>query len=511
MDTRKISNDMKSGIDQKSKEELLDLLMTGWSNDVDDKRLESIKSVLEKQVIMDTRTARENGVTLLHLMAMDNMLKIVKYLVSEGVNINVLDNEGNTALHYAAKAGYCDMILLLYYLGININLQNKHGNTALHVAVKECQLKSIETLLTLDHPIDRSIKNNNKYTAKMLIPLSESQTQMVKLANVFLNKKNICSSSRLHLAVINNNIDEVEKLLRCGASVNIQDKFGNTPLHYAAQNNFTEIFKLLYSTITENSIQTNNYGDTVLHFAAQNNSLEMIKLLCANKNVNVNAVNKHGETALHALAKSNNPDPACVRYLMATNINILKEDNNGKTVKDLVNQIKDLSVRKQLNYALSNVESVASLTRNVRININNDFKELKEELPYLNLRNPQIQNNHMAHLKKVASSLDTMKDVEATIIKSNELITPPTREDFDKHNLKHINAYLANGGDPDLIITDDQQPMIIYALRNNLLTESMELLRYGAKLSDEDVVKLDIENNPSIKETLHWVLNELPC
>src|SRR5262249_39318750 len=131
-----------------------------------------------------------------------NNINIVKILLANGADINAKDKNNATAFHYAAKAGHADMLYFLYYHGIKINATTTQRETALHWAVIGSQIACIEVLLTLDTPIDLTIKNEQSKTAEMLIKNHLRAAQKIQLANAFTRKQNEYKSTPLHLAVI---------------------------------------------------------------------------------------------------------------------------------------------------------------------------------------------------------------------------------------------------------------------------------------------------------------------
>ena len=115
-------------------------------------------------------------------------------------------------------------------------------------------------------------------------------------------KRNEKGETQLHIACINGNIENVEKLLEEGHSVHVRDYCGWTPLHEAANHGFVEIAEKLLKA----GADVNDPGGTMcaavtpLHDAAACGNFSMIYFLLEN-NANVNAITENGETVLNCL------------------------------------------------------------------------------------------------------------------------------------------------------------------------------------------------------------------
>jgi ankyrin repeat protein len=83
-------------------------------------------------------------------------------------------------------------------------------------------------------------------------------------------------------------------LLAINTDVNVRDKSGFTPLHWAAVAGAKDIAELLLANNADVHAKNNN-GDTPLHWAARNGRQEVAELLLANK-ADVNAKDNGGVT-----------------------------------------------------------------------------------------------------------------------------------------------------------------------------------------------------------------------
>ncbi|XP_041354040.1 NF-kappa-B inhibitor epsilon-like [Gigantopelta aegis] len=142
-------------------------------------------------------------------------------------------------------------------------------------------------------------------------------------SNEWLNIQNNMCQTTLHLAVITRQLKVVRRLMAAGASVDVRDTHGNTPLHIACREGHQEIVQCLlkpvfYQETLENKyeipyqripqdLEFKNYdGHTCLHLAAQNLHIDVMTLLLK-KGAKVNTQDgKSGRTILHYAAETGN-------------------------------------------------------------------------------------------------------------------------------------------------------------------------------------------------------------
>eukprot|EP00094_Tigriopus_californicus_P002077 TCALIF_02003-PA protein Name:"Similar to Bard1 BRCA1-associated RING domain protein 1 (Mus musculus)" AED:0.05 eAED:0.05 QI:0/1/0.6/1/1/1/5/0/562 len=109
-----------------------------------------------------------------------------------------------------------------------------------------------------------------------------------------LNKKNAKGETKLHVACIKGQVDEVKRLLDLGANPNTQDHAGWTPLHEVAQNGHVEILRLLLdSGAAPNVPGTDNV--TPLHDAVVSKDVQSVEIL-VKYGAKKDAINAKGQT-----------------------------------------------------------------------------------------------------------------------------------------------------------------------------------------------------------------------
>lgn len=174
---------------------------------------------------------------------------------------------------------------------------------------------------------------------------------------VDIDNMHINIHEKLKVAVVQQNLDKVQKYLSQGADVNyINKQFPDDPaLIQAMQYNYDEdglkcepnieIIKFLI----ENGADVNgkNYTDSSpLHYAValKNKGTEIIKLLI-DKGANVNAKNSYGDTPLHRAVFRSLEN---TKILIENGADINAKNNNGKTLLDIAKDYKLLTLKTNL-------------------------------------------------------------------------------------------------------------------------------------------------------------------
>lgn len=217
--------------------------------------------------------------------------EIPRLLIENGANVNETQPGGLTPLHYA-----CDpkIIKLLVKKGVNINARTLKGRTPLHMATLNC-----------------SIGGFAQYVSEANVS-AKGDTSQPKF-----NKKtsDYCNSI-------------IDALVSNGASINAKDKFGLTPLHYAAgivagidgpkltddgwngtdgaTTFFCEIVTARLLAKGADAKIRDNKGRTPLFYAS---SPEIAKALLA-KGADINAKDKAGHTPLYYVNAEYSPELA---------------------------------------------------------------------------------------------------------------------------------------------------------------------------------------------------------
>ncbi len=149
----------------------------------------------------------------------------------------------------------------------------------------------------------------------------------------------------LHEAVKDYDTNRIAELIRSHAEVNLQDRKGNTPLHYATvSRKMTELLILGGAAVN----LTNSDGETPLHLASFGSEIGSVALLLSN-GADPNIADKDGNTPLHLAVGWS--DEYSVRELLAFGANLSATNRAGYTPYDLAVQNDDSAIIALLNGA----------------------------------------------------------------------------------------------------------------------------------------------------------------
>jgi ankyrin repeat protein len=205
------------------------------------------------------------------------------------------------ALYLAAESGHIKLVRQLLDMGLSAN-DKWGGNVPLEGAAYYGQIEIVKLLL--DRGADVNAVNTgsggNGETALHYSTRSEANTP-----------------------------DIVRLLLSAGASVNVQDKSGTTPLMNAL--NHRDIALMLLQSGANVSLRSDS-GETALMYAAGRHLTGMIKIL-VERGADINAKNKHGWTPLMfssgAIDLADNPET--VQAVLDNGADVNKQDFGGWT------------------------------------------------------------------------------------------------------------------------------------------------------------------------------------
>ncbi|KAK4018932.1 hypothetical protein OUZ56_000967 [Daphnia magna] len=291
------------------------------------------------------------GQSPLHIAVDINSVKVAELLLKNGAKVNAVDHFGRSPLHIAVFRNSIQMALLLLNNGANPNI-NKPGEKAipvLHLSVTNKSFLMVELLLKAgaDPNLPTLQGETPLHLAALLKPACPIRLQIVNVlikGRAKVDAPDYLGRTPLHAAVFNAAEEVVKRLLECPlieinprdnnrgitpmhlaawygldniarvlidkkAEVDVEDKFRQTPLEYAASSNAASVAKQLLEAddgIARSKNPQRN-SRSPLHIAAAHGAQEVANLLI-DKGADVNAIDEFGLTPLHYAACRNQKD-----------------------------------------------------------------------------------------------------------------------------------------------------------------------------------------------------------
>ena len=183
-----------------------------------------------------------DGVTLLHVAALEGDYDLVKALVEKGADLDKASTRrGNTPLHAAASTaelmGGSNIVRFLIRHGADVQKCNHQGETPLHTALQTAMPSSGNITTLLSYIDDINTPTGEGGTALLLAVKGGAGWEIVqklleKGADVNARHRQ-SGETALHAAAAQGFLWGVEELLKRGADPQLRDASGRTALSYA--------------------------------------------------------------------------------------------------------------------------------------------------------------------------------------------------------------------------------------------------------------------------------------
>jgi ankyrin repeat protein len=236
-------------------------------------------------------------------------IAVIKLFLEYGEDANGKDKLGDTPLTYAATKHSVDMMALLVEKGARVDAVADDGDTALHSAVTATGIRALLAANAQANEKDKVTHAIN--TVKFLLDHG---------ANI--NAKGKEKRTPLMLAVMGDEGELADLLIKRGADVNAKDRIGKTALMLARGEQSEKMSALLRAAGAK------DFQPTLLEAVLQSDSATVRKLLAAGEDAN--QVDSDGRTPLHyAVSESTEP---IVMALISKGANPNAVDHKGVSV-----------------------------------------------------------------------------------------------------------------------------------------------------------------------------------
>eukprot|EP00742_Colponemidia_sp_Colp-10_P009663 GILJ01010561.1.p1 GENE.GILJ01010561.1~~GILJ01010561.1.p1 ORF type:complete len:842 (-),score=140.48 GILJ01010561.1:205-2730(-) len=127
-----------------------------------------VAAILDSGLGLTVETKNEKDWSCIHFAAMGGHLKLLKFLLSKGVDVNLVTTEGWTPLQLASYHGLLDAVKELLEQPVDVNARTKIHGTALHCASKQGHVQVVQLLI--QKGADPSILDFDEKSALQVAP-----------------------------------------------------------------------------------------------------------------------------------------------------------------------------------------------------------------------------------------------------------------------------------------------------------------------------------------------------
>lgn len=237
-----------------------------------------------------------------------------------------------TILHFAAGRGTPEIVKVLLQHGADPTVKDGDGYFPLDVAIHAENMGVVELLQSLtgesEEPDFPSVLQGF-FTSLMHNDIPAIQQVIERYPEIItMDQIDDDRDTFLHATAVTGTPEALKLIVRQFKNVNPRNRFGQTPLHYAASRGKCKNLQVLVNNGANLEARTDAEGATPFHLATLGNSLECMKV-CVELGANVHATDNKRNTALHHAANSGTP--AMIDFLIKAGLSPDSTNNDGFT------------------------------------------------------------------------------------------------------------------------------------------------------------------------------------
>ncbi|OKL57360.1 hypothetical protein UA08_07438 [Talaromyces atroroseus] len=214
----------------------------------------------------------------LYYASYGGLVNAVKYILSQGANVNAHGGIHGNALHVASLRGHEKVVELLLRKGADISAQGGSKGTALHMASSRGHEKIVELLLRKGANINAQVGHKGTALRAAIIAGCKEIIELLLRQGADINAQDGSEGTTLHATIVAGYKEIIELLLRKGADIHSQVRFYNTALHAAIVAGHEEIVELLLREGANVHLQDGLKGNA-LQMASYTGHDQIVKLL----------------------------------------------------------------------------------------------------------------------------------------------------------------------------------------------------------------------------------------
>ncbi|KAJ3616119.1 hypothetical protein Zmor_012053 [Zophobas morio] len=444
----------------------------------------------------DVNSVDDHDNSLLHAAVLNkkiDRLKLVKFLVENKSDVNLVNRNQRTPICEAALEGHIEVVKYIFDNNADITIADSESVTPLFAAVSGNHHRIVDLLA-------KNVADVNIADAQEIIPIHEAALKEIWTLSKFCLTITATSMSKsesvmdLSITQLSRDILPLSNTWQTTMSTGVTTMAKNvkidvlsqdlvSPVFLAAQNGHFEVVKFLVERGA--SVDTaDDQGDAPVIAAASGEHFGIVKYL-VQKNADVNSVNKRGLTTLaHVVARNNT---SMAKFLM----------EKGALVNDIVIEVSILN---------TNVEIVKLIFDNSKPNVGHLLVAARSGCldivtHLLSFRfDPNSRNENGLSPLHVASTLSCLPVVEF-IIKNDADVNSATPEGVTALHGASTNGYLdvvkalvTNGADVNVPDLNRVTPLYMAA---DVKEESSAVVKYLVeKKARPDIVDTRYEHTP---------------
>ncbi|XP_057661221.1 uncharacterized protein LOC130896874 [Diorhabda carinulata] len=426
-------------------------------------------------------------VDLLHYAAENNAFQIADLLPKQ--QLNQKDSDGYTPLFLAVKNKSKGMFDFLIEADADIRDTDKDGNTLLHCAAFEGNFEAAVVLVEKNHPINVENLNGETPLHRLMASTIErnSAINIIKLLLDHGHRIDIedkSGNTLLHYACKLNAIDVIKILLDKNHNLHIINAKGESPLHVSIDSGSTESTKLLLSGVENNNV-VDREGNTLLHYAVRKNDVETTSLLIF-KRYEVNVINNRGETLVHLLIQKFNYK--LLVFLLSNGVNPHVILQNGNTLLHLAAEKNNLDLAALLTAKGLSVNAVNSKKQTpLHIAIKNKSKSMSKFLlgEEIDVNCKEIDGNSYLHY---AAKEDDIEIADLLLEKGHYMNVENLRKESPLYNsiqcrAKRMTKFLLDKGHNIETKDTNQNTLVHLAVKANDIELALLLIERGHEVN----------------------------
>jgi ankyrin repeat protein len=274
------------------------------------------------------------GVTPLHCAVYQGNDEMVEFLLENGANGNATTTDGQTALHIASQRGHRKCMKLLFANHVDLHIVDQAGASSLHSAVGTATDEATVPLL-VKHKVNLNFQNPRNGNTALHLAVQCRRPRII----LFLLEKgatvdlvNDEGLTPLQLAANTDNCEAISLLLQHCAHIEARSLAGPTALQYAAWKGHWIAFDLLLIGGADINVW-NKQGETLLHEQARASVNTSIVTKILDQGANIEARTSQGYTPLQCAAISGNK--TMFNLLLDRGAKIDVETAKGETILHL--------------------------------------------------------------------------------------------------------------------------------------------------------------------------------